>query len=219
MTNKLIQHSVVVAANTNNPTILNPDFLRTEKIIPEGWELKSPPITTLPYSRINYSNRVSIVSEPEKFQVVDAGNRDPLQSEIVEIVRNYLTKVPHVPYSSVGVNFQGIIAVSEETFLMDQFLKDGPWNAGNQLKNIGLRFAYPLENGQVTISLDKLISAEEEHVVLANANFHRAISSESKKKSPTQIKDHLKKVNKYWSTFNAYLKDLFSNEIKWDFDA
>jgi hypothetical protein len=38
MTQKLLQFSIVVLATDHNPTILNPGFLRLQKIVPEDWE-------------------------------------------------------------------------------------------------------------------------------------------------------------------------------------
>jgi hypothetical protein len=40
--------TLVVVARNHNPTILNPDFLKSTHIVPEHWELAAPPFCVEP---------------------------------------------------------------------------------------------------------------------------------------------------------------------------
>ena len=72
MTLRLIQFSGVVLGQFHNPTILNPNFLETEGIVPKSWDWKvSKNITTPPLAVVTYTNGVTITVEPNKLQVTD----------------------------------------------------------------------------------------------------------------------------------------------------
>lgn len=58
--------SVVVAARSHNPTILNPDFLKYNKIVPMDWELESNPICADPVAQVKFTNGISITAEMNK---------------------------------------------------------------------------------------------------------------------------------------------------------
>lgn len=65
-----ISFSVVVIANDHNPTILNPDFLRTNNIIPSDYAVKNT-VTTPPFSTVEYENGITISVEIDKLQVIN----------------------------------------------------------------------------------------------------------------------------------------------------
>ena len=58
--------SIVVVARNHNPTILNPDFLRYNEIVPPDWELAGPPVCVELMAQVAYSNSVKIVSQFDK---------------------------------------------------------------------------------------------------------------------------------------------------------
>ena len=54
---RLFQFSGVVVGQAHNPTILNPDFLAAEGIVPKSWNWSvSETITTPPLAMVRYSN-------------------------------------------------------------------------------------------------------------------------------------------------------------------
>ena len=54
--------SVVVTAQFHNPSILNPDFLVSRQIVPEGWAVAET-LTTPPVSVVKYENGISQVHQ------------------------------------------------------------------------------------------------------------------------------------------------------------
>ena len=82
---ELLSFSVVVTGTAHNPSILNPDFLERREIVPKewGWQVGAPPITTPPFSQVQYATGVTISVETGKLQVSDEGGAcDPNQSRI-----------------------------------------------------------------------------------------------------------------------------------------
>jgi len=62
----LTELGIVIVAQNHNPTILNPDFLKRNKIVPENWELACPPICLPPVARVSFTKGVNIFSQPER---------------------------------------------------------------------------------------------------------------------------------------------------------
>ena len=93
----LFEFSVVIAANFNNPAILNPDFLLYNEIVDNRYEVNDSPITTPAFSQVIFNNGISVSSSPD--QVVFQQKGDKLSSNDIcspSIAMRYLKCVPHV---------------------------------------------------------------------------------------------------------------------------
>jgi len=60
------EFSIVVVAKSHNPTILNPDFLKDNEIVPANWELEKPPVCLEPVAEIVFKNKVRIIAQLDK---------------------------------------------------------------------------------------------------------------------------------------------------------
>ncbi len=219
----LIQFSIVISGETHNPTILNPDFLAIRNIVPNEWEWSTADqvVTTPALSVVSYTNGLSISVEPNKLQIIDPGVQvgdGPFSSKAAEIARRYVSTLPHVRYTAVGINFFSAVDVPNPgTYLKDRFLKEGDWDSPpHPLDAVGLRLAYPLPNGRLYLSLDMGqvertdVEQEKPHsAVLANTNFHRDCSEYPADK---QIVAHLTEIDHDWITYTNLLKDVLKNE-------
>lgn len=173
--------SVVVVASDHNPTILNPDFLQVQGIVPAdwGWKLLGPPLTSPPISVVKYDSGVSITVEPNKLQVTDDKNSSVERSKVSEIVSKFVEVLPHVRYTAVGNNFIRIIEMENAaTYVKERFFKSGPWDKGLEAANV--KFVYQVEDGRCILSVDVLsrevdVAGKREALsaILAGANFHR----------------------------------------------
>jgi len=217
MKSRLVQFSFVVVGQSHNPTILNPDFLLNQDIVPASWQWKvAETVTTPPLSLVRYENGVSITVEQDKIQLVDPNvESGPGESKVPEIAAAYVQKLPHVSYTAVGTNFQSLITKDEPgAYLIDRFLKPGPWNADatHKLNNVGIRFVYPFDtSGRFTLTIDagaaKLPDrADLQQVLVANANFSRNCAPASMVK---QAKEHLQKSQDDWVTYRDKLQSIF----------
>lgn len=114
--------SVVVTAESHNPSILNPDFLASKGIVPDEWQAAEV-LTTPTFSLIKYSNGVNWLVEPSRLMVAeDAGPEFKESYYIHQLVKTYLNVLPHVPYRSLGLNFQLAIAEPHPQLrLIDRF--------------------------------------------------------------------------------------------------
>jgi hypothetical protein len=217
----LMQFSVVIAGETHNPTILNPDFLTIREIVPKewGWEVAGQTITTPPFAVVRYTNGMSITVEPNKLQVADlsVGN-DPMNSKATEIARRYVSTLPHVRYTAVGINFHSIAEVPDpEASIKTRFLKSGLWDSpSHPLNAVGLRLVYPLSGGRLVLALDAGEAErangdrrEKRPVIIANANFHRECKAYP---ADREVETHLSQVATDWAQYRSLLHDTLETE-------
>jgi hypothetical protein len=197
----IVETSIVIVGEDCNPSILNPDFLRVQGIVPQdwGWELADAPLTTRNLSTVAYDSQVTLMVEPNRFQVKDgSGSAPDPDSRILHIARRYIEVLPHVRYTGVGNNFQRFFAVEDPVgFLRERFIKPGPWSVA-QGRDVGVSFGYDHDAGQFTLSLGNQILVEPRGEQLhqvggvgIKANFHRDCAGYP---SDGQVRAHIDKL-------------------------
>lgn len=181
---KITQLSIVIAAESNNPSILNPDFLKYNDIVPEDWESADRPVTTGVISQVAYTNGISIVSEPNKINFLERihdGDYSSLQ--VGSIAEKYLATLPHVKYKAVGNNpigHFGFKDFDEAQGFTAKLIAKGPWlDIDSGVFQSSVQLVYRIDNGQLVLSIEPARSPGEEDkgaVVVFAANFHREIA-------------------------------------------
>ena len=145
--------SVVVTAESHNPSILNPDFLVSQGIVPETWKVAEA-ITIPPVSVVSYRNGIRWTVEQPKLTVVEkCGPLFQNDYRVYGLVAAYLEKLPHVPYRSLGLNC--VVSIKQddpERWLTRQFLKSGPWIEGEP-KVLGMVPRFTLDAGEAVCQL------------------------------------------------------------------
>lgn len=210
-----LEFSVVVAANDHNPTILNPDFLDRQDIVPTawGWKVAGNPITTPPFAVVSYDSGVTVSVEANRLQVRDVRGTSE-SSKVLDIARKYVEILRHVRYSAVGINFRSLAEHAEpNAFLKERFLKSGPWDGdAHVLQGIGLKFVYLLDETRVTLTTESLIGTEssegqskESSGILVYANFHSDCHGYP---AADQAIAHLSNTEKNWAAYQNLLSDL-----------
>ena len=189
---RLINFSIVVTAEHHNPTILNPDFLARQDIVPDdwGWELGDRVLSTPLLAQVSYTNAVSLLCDQAKLQILDARpSVNPAESKITQIALSYVRVLHHVRYTAVGINFNGAIERdSPQAALIDRFLAQGFWNnEQNRLQDVALHLFYPVEDGRLRVGLESGEIREpsesgQESVrsaIVVGANFHHGLSADN----------------------------------------
>ncbi|MBI5666248.1 MAG: hypothetical protein HZC49_14325 [Nitrospirae bacterium] len=198
--------SIVVLAQAHNPTVLNPDFLKNNKIIDPSFTPNNV-ICTPPVAQISYIEGLSIIAEFEKLQFIDTEpKRIPFESPIPEIANKYINVLPHVRYKAAGLNFIGHYLCKDKEFALSllprKFLKEGSWSTyGDETPSTNLKFTYSLKNIKCTISLEtaELLRPNEPSLPILgiNANYH--IDS-------TSLEEIVSFINNWQTQFNHFSK-------------
>ena len=114
--------SVVVTAEFHNPSILNPDFLKTHEIVPADWTVAET-LTTPPVSVVKYNSGVEWTLDQSRLTIAE--NRGPAFDDGYRVHRlavAYLQRLPYVPYRGLGLNWQVSLEQADpERWLVERF--------------------------------------------------------------------------------------------------
>lgn len=212
MSTTLVQISTVVMGDTHNPSILNPDFLVAQGIVPRawGWDLADT-FTTPPLSLVRYKNGVTVTVEANKLQVVDPiVEGDVERTKAAALSAAYVAALPHVHYTAVGINFQSIIETnSPDDFVKERFLiPDSCDTPERPLYTAGCRLVYVMpDDARVTLSIDagqatRADEGEPRSVILTRANFHRECTNHP---GSADVARHLDALAGDWTTYQELL--------------
>jgi len=181
---------IVVVATNHNPSILNPDFLARNKIVDEswGWKLARDPLTTAQVSQVAYDSGVSILAEFGRLIFRDVNNESIEKgSAIGQIASRYVSTLPHVSYTAVGVNVKGhAVAASPNeatNLVMQSLIKDGPWlKHAPSIPKGSVTLIYTLKECRLTLTVSEgLLTVGEDKgkpCVIFESNFHRDIKQD-----------------------------------------
>lgn len=214
-----VDFSIVVTANSNNPTILNKDFLQSNKIIPKSWTVKGQHICTPPISQIEFEEGIKIISQLDKVIFLEKELGDwPNKINIPKIAQKYIETLPHVQYLAVGINlkntyeFQNIIKARD--YIIKKFIKEGPWltKEDDPIKT-GVNLQLPLsKNHRLNLSIQDIDKPDtKKGVVLISYNFHTDIILKRQKDKINKIIEEInnwKECNKKFNEINnLYFKE------------
>jgi len=120
--------SLVVLAGFHNPSILNPDFLKSQDIVPSDWKINES-ITSMTLSQVRFKNNITITLEPSRLRVsTDTLSNFHEEFPIYDIGARYIEELPHVNYTSIGINWKVAVPKSKpDSWIAKKFLNTGAW--------------------------------------------------------------------------------------------
>lgn len=207
------EFTIVILASANNPSILNPDFLRINEIVDKGFNpIES--ISTSPVSHVKYKEKVAITVDFERLTFADTDeDRIPLKSPIPSIASKYLEVLKHVPYKAVGINFNGYCECSHidpSQFILNKFIKKGPWHEHGGIEpSMGLSFSYKMNEVNLNLNIAPAVTKKGERTfpsISINSNFHY----DPQEKKIENILDYIKSWKLRYNQLNDLLPKIFS---------
>lgn len=210
---RLAQFSLVIAADQNNPTILNPDFLVRVKVAEDSWKLAAPPLQVPDLAIVQYNNGITVKSLPDSFDIGDLKTLSPPDSHIREMMLNYIRAVKFVKYTGFGINFRSVTPTTDaKKLLAGKLLQAGPWSKENGMTEIGVKFVYPITSGKVIFSVDSgyVVDKKDDSkssVILLSANFHRDLDQTAD--AIAQVESILNdNITTDWQQYKDFLSDI-----------
>lgn len=183
----LIEVSVVLVSNQNDPSILNPDFLRYNEIVDNALRLKEPAVSTPVFSQLIYEGDILIRTEPQRIVIEQKGR--PLNEDacvVPQIASRFVEVVSQTPYSAIGINAKSLMALDEYSSYntADVLIDGGKWMSFKDVQpEIHLKGLYRYESRQITFEVGRVKVQEKDHSesdgVLFQANMHRDIRAEN----------------------------------------
>ena len=190
--------SVVLVADSNNPTIINPDFLLSNGILINDVQVQEPPITTPVFSQVIYQGGISVKAEPTRviFEQTYTGNSlEPTNIVSPEMAKRYVEKVPHVPYSAIGINPAGVrYSTDESKEELSRSLRDsGTWMTfKDMMPEIQFKAIYDYEKRKISLDIAEAKKLEKDGTeafgLIFRANIHRDIKQAKQQERIFELK-------------------------------
>jgi len=207
------EFAIVVLAQSNNPTILNKDFLRTNKICPYELEPIAESILCTPaVSKIEFKNGISIFVDTDKISFTNISVKTLNDYTFLsDIAISYLETLPHVKYTALGTNFTGhfeeLSSNNVKEFLLEKFFSEKAWGKTNPpSSSLTLNFAYKRDNIRFNINLGqgalKDANGSLKELLFLKANCHRDLLSPPVSPFIDAIKDWEKTKNQFIDIIN-----------------
>ncbi|MEW6139788.1 MAG: hypothetical protein AB1733_16295 [Thermodesulfobacteriota bacterium] len=176
------QFAITLRAESHNPTILNPDFLKNQRIVEPDWELAEDPVSVRHFAQVVYKNGIRIVAEFDTLifsQDLWSGEQEI--GTIASIAAHYVRILPHVNYQAVVNNPVADLVVPEaglDSFVRERFIREGPWMRFREAKAcVDVEFRYEIENGFFTLSVQRAVrrvsAGDSLSVILFDGTFTR----------------------------------------------
>ena len=168
--------SVVVTAQSHNPSILTKEFLANAGIVPDGWTITQA-INTPPLSLLRFGVKGEWLMDGSRMFVTENCESSFQNSyQVHRSVIEYLQKVGYVPYRSLGLN----CAVSMESedprgWLCGRFLKDGPWEShGPRMVSMIPRFTFDIGGAVLNLAFSDqiVVQGQVRNAVGVDCNLH-----------------------------------------------
>jgi hypothetical protein len=211
--------AIVVVARNHNPTILNPDFLKYNDIVPKEWELEGPPLCVEPVSQVKFKNGISIIAQLNKLIFVEPTDASsPDQAGAPRIARKYLETLPHVDYRAIGINIRGHVKLDgEETirkYLAETLVSPGPWREfGKAPLRAEIKFKYTLEKCECNLTVEEApfeaSGAKAIPVVAFSANFHHEVGGNTKEERLSNLYQIIETWQNDLNTYRELINEKF----------
>ncbi len=189
--------AIVVSVKTQNPTILNEDFLKQSGIIPSDWKLAREPIYTDRVAQIVFENGFSIAAQPDRVMFLEAiGDKEIDTISAGEVAQKYVATLKLADYQAVGINFRSYVAHNSpeaaSEYINSQLLAAGSWQQyGIGAVRASVNLVYDLSERQLNLAINEASIQFPEQpatpVVLFAGNFSYDASNISADDKATEI--------------------------------
>jgi len=210
---KLENVTIIVVADSNNPRLLNPDFLDRNNIVPKEWKVKDA-LVTPPFAQVSYESGVRVLLEENRLHVMSQQpDMIPWERALPAVVTSFIEVLHHVSYRSVGLNFVFLSdqprGVEAEQALMGTFLKQGPWlNLRQGMTGAVLEFQYRETQPQMNVKIGVLEKRDSVGISLEGfiftVNFHHDFKVEETKERA----DYINSVGMRRTEFMKFMETL-----------
>ncbi len=203
---KLIELSVVLVADSNNPSILNPDFLHYNKIVDKDYEVQGSPVSTPAFSQVVFKNGVRVTSAPDRVIFTQDGTLDEENIVSPAIAKRYVEHIRHVPYNAIGINPKRFVSGQYPNAVAEMLQEGGSWTKfKGMLPEVQLRTIYNDNERKIILDIAgarRAENSESKSGMLFQANIHRDLKE-------TDVKLRIKHLFLLLDSWKNELKDFF----------
>ena len=171
--------SVVVLAEANNPTIINPDFLQYNGIVDRDRQSGSQVISTPAFSQVAFEGGLVVTADPDGV-VFDQSGTSLEMADIacLDAARAYVKTVPHVPYRAVGLNPKAYVVRENSTQggVSEGLISRGAWMTfRDTMPTFAMKATYEFHDKRMTLDISEG-TVNETSAMIYRSNIHREIA-------------------------------------------
>ncbi len=193
---KIHNAAIVVLSASNNPRLLNADFLKRRQIVPEEWVVTDT-LVTPPVAQVMFENGLQVLVEENRLHFQATRPEDfPWAVELPRAAVAYMELLPYVNYGGVGLNFTYISdepcgEVAEDA-LIRKLLKRGPWlKCGTGITGAVLEMQYRKDLPYMNVKISVLENAGHEGTkpegLVFNVNFHHDFKADQQEERTAYV--------------------------------
>jgi hypothetical protein len=223
MSNLITQElAIVISVKTQNPNLLNEDFLKQTGIIPSDWKLARDPIYTDRVAQIVFENGFSIAAQPDRVMFLEAvGDKEIDTISAGEIAQKYVATLKLADYQAVGINFRSYVAQNSpeaaNEYINNELLAAGSWqDYGAGAVRASVNLVYDLSERQLNLSINEASIQFPEQpatpVVLFAGNFSYDASKIAADDKATEIAKVIGNWQQDLNEYTALISDRFLTE-------
>jgi hypothetical protein len=213
--------AIVIAMNSQNPSLLSEDFLKYSGVIPAEWKLEREPVYNQQVAQLVFDNGFSIALQADRVMFLEAiGEKEPSAAVIGEVTKKYVETLKLADYLAFGVNFRSYVSCGDDAaaatnFVNSKVLVSRNWQSVTKKPvRATVNLNYELEDDKMlNLSINEASiqfpEKEAESIVLFSANFNKdlkAIDSSDRVKT-------IQKLTKNWqqdlATFTSLVNENF----------
>ena len=175
--------SVVVLAQANNPTIINPDFLHYNGIVDRDRQVGGQAITTPAFSQVAFQGGLIVTADSDRVAFEQSGTSLEMTDIVcVDAARAYIKTVPHVPYRAVGLNPKAYVVRgnSMRGGVSEGLISKGAWMTFKATTpKFAMKATYELHDKRMTLDISEgrvTEAGSETSAMVYQSNIHRDIA-------------------------------------------
>lgn len=174
---EIVEFSVVVIATANNPSILNPEFLKYNEIVDPDWQEQGSSVSTPAFAQVSFEGGLTVKADQQRVIFEQLGDR----LVVPEVAKRYFQQVPYVPYSGIGINSKFFLrSTGEHLPLMESVVRDqGTWMSFKDVAPmVQLKLIYSYEERTISLDVAHIEPTIEDQTIsgiLFQANIHRDV--------------------------------------------
>ena len=172
-----------------DPSVLNPDFLRYNRVVPKGWRLSDKPMCTEAFSTVEFEDFLRVHADGNGFTIDEKLAGKPRDKMMAPRVAQALVKrFPDRLSVGVVLTFRGHFAMDKQQVfdvLTNNVIAKGPWLKFHGNQGIGaVRFSYPIGEDsvfQLTVEPGTLEMEDKgmKPGLIVEGRFRRRVTGES----------------------------------------
>ncbi len=171
--------AIVITANSNNPSILNKDFLERHNIISAGWNLSAAPVNIEVMSQLVFDNGVSIISEHDKVTFNHSlDDAEFTNAKSIDLAKKYCEVVNLVEYGAIGINPRSNCFLGDDIdsfTLLNELIAIGPWKSYSKgMQRASVAFNYIVKGYELNLTINPLADRKS---ISFSGNFHKNIEA------------------------------------------